>query len=426
MKLHSGAEEKRNLRFGILNRTFGEIGKTLADPTIVFSLFVRQLGASNLLVGLLSTIRYAGWFLPQVLVGGHLQHQPRRGFVYVIGEGIRCMGYLVLAVLILAFPSSPFLLPMFFFVFAISYLGHGTGSVPKFDVIGRTVPACKRGSFFARANLVAGVFGFGAGFVVQALLRTDAASPPVQRYAVLILLSIVFYLLAITMFRRIQENDSPIQAGKPSLQRTLRSIPKLLKGDSDYRRLVIALVLTDAARRLIDPFYIIFATEILGVPVYFAGIYLSVLVISKIASNLLWDLLSRWLDNRRILQFAAAASLLVPGLAGLFSALGTRNPSANGIAFGLVFVMMGIRDSGKHIGKRSVFLDIVPEEGRPIRWGTLNSMLGIVSFLPVLAGTLIDSTGYTMTFGLVSVVSMLGLWSSLKIRAIPAEGVENR
>ncbi|MCK4570627.1 MFS transporter [Candidatus Bipolaricaulota bacterium] len=422
MKMSSISEQRRNIFFSILNRTFGEVGKTLADPTIVFSLFVRQLGASNLLVGLLSTIRYAGWFLPQVFVGGHLQHQARRGFLYVIGESSRCLGYLILAILILTFPTSKWLLPMFFTIFALSYIGHGTGSVPRFDVIGRAVPASMRGSFFARSNLVAGVFGFGAGFVVQAILRANGSGPPVQRYAFLILLSIIFYVLAIGMFRRIREHDSPIQKGKASLQRTLRAVPALLRGDSDYRRLVITLVLTDAARRLIDPFYIIFATEVLGVPIYYAGIYLSVLVFSKILSNVLWDLFSRWLDNRRTLQLASAAALLVPGLAVLFAAFGQHGASGNGLAFAIVFVMMGIRDSGKHIGKRSVFLDIVAEEERPIRWGTLNSMLGIVSFLPVLAGTLIDGIGYTVTFALVSLVSLFGLWSSLRIRPLPSNG----
>jgi len=422
MKISSSSEQRRNIVFGVLNRTFSEVGKTLADPTIVFSLFVRQLGASNLLVGLLSTIRYAGWFLPQVFVGGHLQHQARRGFVYVLGEGSRCLGYLILAILILVFPTSKWLLPMFFTIFALSYLGHGTGSVPRFDVIGRAIPATMRGSFFARSNLVAGLFGFGAGFVVQFILRSTGSDPPVQRYALLILLSIIFYVLSIDMFRRIREHDGPIQEGKASIQGTLRAVPALLKEDSDYRRLVITLMLTDAARRLIDPFYILFATEVLGVPIYYAGIYLSVLVFSKIISNVLWDLLTRWLDNRRILQLSAAAALLVPGLAVLFAAFGQHGASGNGWAFAIVFAMMGVRDSGKHIGKRSVFLDIVTEDERPIRWGTLNSMLGIVSFLPVLAGTLIDGIGYTVTFALVSVVSLFGFWSSLRIRPLTSEG----
>jgi hypothetical protein len=36
---------------GTLNRAASELGKTFADPNVVLSVFIRQLGASNLLVG---------------------------------------------------------------------------------------------------------------------------------------------------------------------------------------------------------------------------------------------------------------------------------------------------------------------------------------------------------------------------------------
>ena len=53
----SSRYESRNFRLGILHRALAELGKTLADPSVVLALFVRQLGGSNTLVGWLSTIR---------------------------------------------------------------------------------------------------------------------------------------------------------------------------------------------------------------------------------------------------------------------------------------------------------------------------------------------------------------------------------
>jgi hypothetical protein len=50
-------EQRRSIRYGILHRLFSEVWKTLGDPNIVISLFVRQLGASNILTGLPSAIR---------------------------------------------------------------------------------------------------------------------------------------------------------------------------------------------------------------------------------------------------------------------------------------------------------------------------------------------------------------------------------
>jgi len=410
-----------SIRWGYLNRAFSEIGKALADPTIVFSLFVRQLGASNLLVGLLSTIRYGGWFLPQLLVADRVQHRTRRGGVYVVAELSRCVGYAVIAILILTMPTSRYLLPAFLVLFGLSYLGHGVGSVPRFDVIGRAVPAAARSSYFARANLLAGIFGFGAGFLVQALLRSGTGAPPVQRFAWLILLSILFYTLAVAAFSRIHERDSQISAKTASIRQSLRGIPELFRGNRAYRRLSSTLVLLDMARRITDPFYIVFATEVLGAPVYLAGVYVSTLVFAKIVANVFWEALGKRFGNRLVLQLSAAASLAVPGVTLLFALARPSGGPLAGYAFASVFVLMGIRDSGKYIGKRTVFLDLIPEEERPIHWGALNTLLGFVSFLPVLAGTMIDGLGFTITFGIVTVMSLAGLWSSLGVREVPSE-----
>ncbi|UCF09372.1 MAG: hypothetical protein JSW65_04730 [Candidatus Bipolaricaulota bacterium] len=411
---------RANLRWGYLNRTFAEIGKALADPTIVLSLFVRQLGASNVLVGLLSTIRYGGWFLPQIFVAAHVQNRSRRGAVYIAAELSRCVGYAIIALLIFTIPGSPWLLPTFFVLFGISYLGHGMGSVPRFDVIGRAVPATRRGSYFARANLLAGVCGFGAGFLIRAVLRTNAPSPHVQPFAWLLLLSILFFGLAVGAFTLIREREPRVAAQRTPVRQSLGAIPSLLRGNVDYRRLVMALVFSDASRRVTDPFYIIFATEVLGAPLYVAGIYISTLLVSKIAANLLWDLLSRRFGNRLVLQISTAASFAVPAVALAFALMRLASVPWTAYGFAGVYVLMGIRDSGKYVGKRAVFLDLIPEEGRPMHWGTLNTLLGVVSVLPVLAGTLIDSLGYVITFSAVSAVSLVAVWSSLRIRKIPS------
>jgi len=411
--------DRRTAGLGIANRALAEVGKAFADPNVVFSLLVRQLGGSNAVVGLLSTLRYAGWFLPQLFVAHHVQRRAIRGRVYCAAELFRCVGYAVLAVLLLVVSDRTILLPLFLSVFAISYLGHGVGSVPRFDVIGRVIPPSWRGTFFARSNLVAGLFGFGAGFIVRALLEGGEGGPPLSRYAILILLSIAFFALAVAAFAKIREPAGTRTQAHSRLLESIRGIPALFRGHRTYRRLVGVIVLTDVARRVTDPFYIVFATEILGVPVSYAGIYLATLVASKVAANLLWERIGVRCGNHRVLQGAATASLAVPAAAMLFALLARQMGSAAGPAFASVFALMGLRDSGKYVGKRAVFLDHVREEEWPIRWGTLNTLLGVVSLLPIVAGTIIDAAGYGVTFGVVSAVALVGVGSSLRIG--PAE-----
>ena len=412
---------RRAVRLGILNRAFGEVGKTFADPNVVLSLLARQLGASNVLVGLLSTLRYGGWFLPQLIVAHRVQGRALRGRVYCAAELFRCGGYAVIAILLLTVSRQTLLLPLFFAVFAISYVGHGVGSVPRFDVIGRVIRENERGAFFARSNLVAGLLGFGTGFAVRALLASEEGGPPLDRFALLVLLSIAFFVLAVIAFAAIREPPGRTAGHRSTLWGAFRSIPGLMRSSAPYRRLVGVIVLTDVARRITDPFYIIFATEVLDAPISYAGVYLATLVAAKIAANILWEWIGRRFGNHRVLQGAAAAGLAVPAGALAFAVLLSHLGTASGLAFTVIFALMGVRDSGKYIGKRTVFLDLVPEEGWPTHWGALNTLLGAVSLLPVLAGTLIDVAGYTMTFAVVTAVASLGAGLSLRIRGIVGE-----
>lgn len=417
----SSRYESHNFRMGILNRALAEVGKTLADPSLVLALFVRQLGGSNTLVGLLSTIRYGGWFLPQLFVAGRIQNEPRKSPYFVKAELARCAGYALIVLAILAIPQADLLLPVFFVLFAVSYLAHGVGSVPIFDVIGKAIPPSRRGPFFARSNLWAGVVGFGAGLVVRQFLN-EGLEPPSKRYAWLILLAAVFFALAVVAFWAIAEPVVQSDRSQISWAGQLRHVPDLLGGNTNYRRLAGTLVLMTVGQRLADSFYIVYATEVLGVPAAMAGLYLSSLVFSKILSNLFWDRLSRRRESRVTLQLSAAAALAAPGAALLIGALAAPAasvlPSGStlpGCAFVLVFLLMGVRDSGKHIGKRSVLLDIVPVAERPIYWGLLNTILGSISLLPVLAGKMIDWLGFQPLFGLVAGLTLVGWLSSQRL-----------
>lgn len=341
------------------------------------------------------------------------RYESRNSPYYVKAQLIRCAGYALIALTILALPRANLLLPVFFVLFTASYLAHGASSVPNFDVIGKAIPARQWGRFFAQRNLWAGVVGFGAGLVVHQMLNAGPEPPPLNRYAWLILLSAVFFALAVAAFWAIVEPVAPTDRPQVSWWRHLRRAPGLLSHNLAYRQLAGTLVLMTLGQRLADSFYIVYATEVLGVPMAMAGVYLSALVFAKIFSNLFWDRLSRRWESRITLQLSAAAALAVPVTALLIGLLPVG--TLPGYAFLLVFLLMGVRDSGKHIGKRSVLLDIVPVAERPTYWGLLNTVLGIVSLLPVLAGQMIDWLGFQPLFGLVGGLALVGWLSSQRL-----------
>ena len=51
---------RRNYILSVLNGVSIRLGMNLTDPSLVLSVFVRMLGGSNTLIGLLPTIRFGG------------------------------------------------------------------------------------------------------------------------------------------------------------------------------------------------------------------------------------------------------------------------------------------------------------------------------------------------------------------------------
>ena len=71
------SESKHNFRFGVINGVCFSLAETLVDASLVLALFVRELGGSTLLVGLLPSLKNGGFLLPQLLVAGRITGMPR-------------------------------------------------------------------------------------------------------------------------------------------------------------------------------------------------------------------------------------------------------------------------------------------------------------------------------------------------------------
>jgi len=206
---------RRNYSLSILNGIFTRLGMNLTHPSLVLSVFVRALGGSNALIGLLSTIRFAGWYLPQFLAASWIQPRPRKAPVAVALEIIRVLIYVVMGVLTytLSLSHPRLLLLIFFVLFTFSRLITGSGALARLDAIGKVVSPLRRASFFATRNFWGGALVFGAGFLVRYLLDpTRGLSFPLN-FTLLFALSSCSFVAATLTFSQIKE--TPDGADQP-------------------------------------------------------------------------------------------------------------------------------------------------------------------------------------------------------------------
>jgi MFS family permease len=403
-----------------MNGVLFTLGETMLSANLVLALLIRQLGGSLALVGLLPALQSGGYLLPQMLVGGRLQGMRAKLPLYRRAAFARIVAYLVLLAAIFGATRFPPTISLWLIVvsFSIFNLGGGTSTLAFQDVVAKVIPARRRGSFFGTRQLFGGLLSFLiVGPLVRWLLNDDGPLAFPNNYGTLGVLGLLCIAAGLIAFGRI---DEPLQAevGAPvRMSDGLRRAPAILREHADYRWFIVSRMLTRFGQ-VAEPFYIVYATETLGLPASAAGLYLAVRALTGALSNLVWSRVSDRSGNQRLVLLSGSLLLVTPALAlagpAVVSALGLGS-TAMLVALGLVFLVSGAANDGNNMAANTYLLEIVPEDERPTYMGLANTLLGLSMFVPVLGGWLVGLLGYRGVFSIGLTFAMLGLLASAQL-----------
>ncbi len=392
-------EVRRSFALGVFNGTAFRFAETLIDPPLILTWFVSQLTSSNLLIGLVAPMGNAGWFLPQIFVSTRIQRMERKMPSYTLAAVIRTIAWVLLAAAVWLVDDPRLLLVGFFALYAIARLSAGLAGLTFFDVVAKTIPARRRGSFFAWRQLLGGLLGLGGGWIVKMLLNHPALPFP-RGHAVLFLLYCAVMVPALAAFALIREPPGPVVAEPVTLGEQLRRAGRLWRTDRVYRR-YIAARLSLAMANIALPFYGIYAKNVLGAPEGMVGIYVVARVGALLLSNLLWGRLSDRRGNRLVMRLvslgsglAALSALALVGMMGLLRPQGAWLPY---LALPLFF-LDGAMLPAQILSGSNFLLELVPGAERPLYLGLSNTLMGVVVLISGLGGLVVDFFGFAGLF----------------------------
>jgi MFS family permease len=415
------ADIRRNYRLGVLNGVLFALGDSLSSAGLVLALLVRQLGGSLALVGLLPALQIGGFLLPQLLVGGRLQAMPYKLPLYRRAAVARMTAFSAMLVAIFGSASLPPDISLWLIItcYCIYNFGGGTSTLAFQDVVAKVIPPRRRGSFFGTRQLFGGLLTFAiVGPLVRWLLGESSPLRFPFNYGVLGVLALISFTTGLTAFAIVKEPRQTQLGPRMRVIEGLRRAPAIMRANANYRWFIISRMLTRVGQ-IAEPFYIIYATEALGLPAGVAGVYLAVRALSGALSNLLWSRISERQGTRRLILLTGVLIVLAPALAlagpALSAALGLGDTGLL-IAIGLVFLVAGVAADGAGISGNTFLLEIVPESERPTYIGLANTTLGVVTFLPVLGGWLVANIGYSGAFAIGVAFALLGLAASTQLR----------
>lgn len=413
---------RRNYICGLLNGAFFGFVDSVASPYLVLSLFVNTLGGSNFLVGLLPAINNGGWFLPQFLISHRLQQLPRKKVVYDIAAMIRVVCWIVLVVstFLIGNTNATLLLVLFFIPYTLYSLAAGFAGAPFMDIVAKTIPVNRRGTFFGQRDLTGAMMAIGGSYIVSYFLNPELALAFPLNFAYLLLITGIAVILGLGSFSFVAEPVEATPAQGLTFRDQLHSARVIFLRNQIYRRFLltrVAIAIADIA----TPFYAIYATRVLNIPLEIIGVYIAATTGASLFTNPLLSRLSDQRGHRIVLLIAATGMVAMPVLAMLFG-LVPAGP-ALGLPFGLVFVITGITRTAGNIAYPSYLLEIAPAGERPLYIGFTNSILGVATFLPVVGGILLDLAGFRVILLLALVVAGIA-WSLAKGMVEPRQLVK--
>ena len=171
----TGEYESRNFRLALINGIFTRIGFRFVDSSMVLAAFVKELTKSNLMVGLTSSTMRAGWMWPQLIISNLLEHRQRKMPFYIFGVVMRIIAWILILLLTLLIGNRNYLLLFlcFYFLYFAASSCMGISTLPYNDIVAKSIPVKRRARLFSLRQLVGGIFGIGAGFLIRFILSEE-------------------------------------------------------------------------------------------------------------------------------------------------------------------------------------------------------------------------------------------------------------
>jgi MFS family permease len=398
---------KRNFNVGVINGTLYIGGLAFSEPATVLPVFVSLFTGSSILIGLTGTLTSVGWLLPQLAVARYAEHLPTKMRMYKMAALFRLTAWLCLVISVSwADELDPTLYLLIFFLClgAFSLVG-GASGIAFMDIVAKTIPPERRGRYFGYRSFFSGFIAALAGLVVAYVLGNPDKFPFPNNYFILFSLTFVFVLAAVVVFLFTIEPEGTVKPQVRTSGEFMGQVKTVLSTDRNFRKFLMVMILANTWAMTI-PFYVIYATEILGAPVAWVGIYVTIEMISIIVSNLIWGYLGDTRGNRMIILTCISVALLATLLALI---------SPNYVFFSLVFVLKGTASRGLWLGKNNYSLEIAPITRRPTYVGILNTSLAFAMMTPIVGGIIIDVASYWVLFSVTAILIFISLLKAFKL-----------
>lgn len=379
---------KRNFLVNCLDMAFFSFGNAFYSVSTIFPVLIKNLGGSNIHIGLLPAIANLGWTIPSIFGAKMVDRLPKKlPFIlrWTIGERVP---YLIIALLLLLLaPSNPKL--TMYLSLLLLFIATFTGGIlfPAWlDYIGKIIPPLRRGTVFAIGFGIGGILGIFASFLARNFLE-NYPFPYNFFYCFIsasIALGISYLFIALAKEPAVSTNSEDL-----SLSQYIKTLPLILREDKNFTYYILARILSSLGNMGLG-FYTIYSLKAFNLHDGYAGIFSAFLLASQTICNFLLGPFGDLKGHKLVLSIGILSVAI--GYLGLI--LGISH-----IVAYLSFIFMGINYSAFGTSGMALLIEFAPEEKRPVYVGLSSTIIGPFSFIaPIMGGVLANKLGYKPMF----------------------------
>jgi MFS family permease len=410
------ALEKTNFPLLIAEGTLFVVGLTFVSYSTVLPAFVSSLTSSSILVGLVSAARSTGWFLPQLFAAHYLEGRPLKKPILLRTSLASRLSLLLMALSTYFWGGSrpDLVLALFFILYFLFNLCESVSALAWVDITAKTVRPTRRGSLFSIMQLLGSLMGLGAGVLIRNILSYPRLVFPTN-YALVFFAAVVVLAFNYIVLMMLREPPGEIAHTQRSFGEYVQKLPVLFRKNPAFRKVATVRILVSFTFMVV-PFYVVYSQQVITTGAGIIGIYVLLQTAGMIGGSLLFGRMSDRIGNRSVLVVTAATTLAMPILAltVYFFSLQGQMPLLT-VLYALIFIGIGISDTGQFIGFTNFVLDIASEAERPSYYGLLNALSVVSAVLPLLGGILISRFGYELVFWIAAVFLLAAFFLSIRL-----------
>jgi MFS family permease len=406
------------------------IGMAFLDSNTALPALINRLGGGEILLGVLLALKQAGYFLPQPISAHFLQGKTRFKPLLIQVALYGRLAYFVAAFFILFYGKTNPALALWAFAIAytLSWFGDGAGGVPWTALVGKTIPAGRRGRLFATTQVVSGFSRLVVSGIVFALLFADkdtAATASVVGFPVnlaLLVFGCATFLFISWLFLAIIREPEPtaedLRRARATEYKTfvsyIATLPGKFRERPDLAKLAGVQILASAVSAS-APFLIFgsAAAKSGGMP----GLFLGVQTVGLLALAPVWGIITDRFGPRRALIGQLSVSLLLPAAALIGPVLivpGNENlTSLLGLSALCVgyFFLGGVVDAWATV--TNYILEALSDDEQTTFIGLMNAASAPSLLFPLGAGVLAATLGKPSVFIVAGILLAVGLYLAL-------------